>query len=61
LTKPGQKPGIFFPGRTSWKNRRKAFPVAAWVLLYKKTRIITARDLTNKEKQFYRKAKKRKR
>jgi uncharacterized protein len=31
--------------------------LVVWVFHYKKTRVITARDLTTKEKQFYRKAK----
>jgi uncharacterized DUF497 family protein len=29
-----------------------------WVSKYRKTRVITARDMTKKEKQFYRKRKK---
>ena len=34
------------------------FLFIVWVSKYRKTRIITARDMTRKEKQFYRKRKK---
>jgi len=34
------------------------FLLVVWFVQHKKTRIITARDLTTKEKQFYRRAKK---
>ena len=37
-------------------SRRFLFIV--WVSKYRKTRIVTARDMTQKEKQFYRKRKK---
>jgi uncharacterized DUF497 family protein len=33
------------------------FLFVVWVSRYRKTRIITARDMTKKEKQFYRKRK----
>jgi uncharacterized DUF497 family protein len=36
-------------------SRRFLFIV--WVSKYRKTRIVTARDMTQKEKQFYRKRK----
>ena len=32
--------------------------MVVWVMKYRKTKIITARDMTNKEKQFYKRAKK---
>jgi hypothetical protein len=34
------------------------FLFVVWVSKYRKTRIVTARDMTKKEKQFYRKRKK---
>ena len=34
------------------------FLFVVWVSQYRKTRIVTARDMTKKEKQFYRKRKK---
>jgi len=34
------------------------FLFVVWVSKYRKTRIVTARDMTRKEKQFYRKRKK---
>ena len=36
----------------------RRFLFVAWVSKYRKTRIVTARDMTRKEKQFYRKRKK---
>jgi len=33
------------------------FLFVVWISKYKKTRIVTARDMTKKEKQFYRKRK----
>jgi uncharacterized DUF497 family protein len=33
------------------------FLLVVWVSKYRKTRIVTARDMTRKEKQFYRKRK----
>jgi uncharacterized DUF497 family protein len=33
------------------------FLFIVWVSKYRKTRIVTARDMTQKEKQFYRKRK----
>jgi uncharacterized DUF497 family protein len=34
------------------------FLFIVWISKYRKTRIVTARDMTKKEKQFYRKRKK---
>ena len=40
------------------KTKGGRFLLVVWILRYKKTGIITARDLTIKEKQFYRRSKK---
>ena len=39
------------------KTQEGRILLVVWVFHYKKTRVITARDLTTKEKQFYRRAK----
>jgi hypothetical protein len=43
---------------TYGKTDNGRFLFVVWVSKYRKTRIITARDMTKKEKQFYRKRKK---
>ena len=40
------------------KTQGGRFLLVVWFIQHKKTRIIMARDLTTKEKQFYRRAKK---
>ncbi|MBW1802253.1 MAG: BrnT family toxin [Deltaproteobacteria bacterium] len=40
------------------KTEADRFLLIVWVSKYRKTRIVTARDMTRKEKQFYRKRKK---
>lgn len=43
---------------TYGKTQGGRYLLVVWVMIYRKTKIITARDMTNKEKQFYKRAKK---
>jgi len=43
---------------TYGKTQGGRYLLVVWVMKYRKTKIITARDMTNKEKQFYKRAKK---
>jgi hypothetical protein len=56
-------PPLIMRGRESrylayGRTQAGRFLLVVWVFQHKKTRIITARDLTAKEKQFYRRVKK---
>jgi len=42
---------------TYGETNSSRFLFIVWVSKYRKTRIVTARDMTQKEKQFYRKRK----
>lgn len=43
---------------TYGKTQGGRYLLVVWVMKYRKTKIITARDMTDKEKQFYKRAKK---